>query len=360
MIKKIIKLFTVITMMLILTACGKADNVAEEQTAAAAGLANPWIATTGEEAAALIPNLFAEPEGATGVTWTRTESDKPIVQMAFSLDGLDFIARAQTTGDNPEDLSGLYYDWAVETDVTLAGWAGGQMPAKLHRYAGNNEYADLCTWYDFETGVSYSLGTVAEDLSGFDIQTVAEAIYNAEAEETAEEAGMSYEHIPMDISRCTSLKQIVDQLKKGEGYAKAQIGGIEVLLVTEYAFDMDGSGKFVATDSDIYYMGDDGLPAYAGYVSAGGTAYPLAIADGTLYVGANPYMKKMTLLAGGIVSDEEASVEYGTDGSETFYYHSDIRSVDSDENGQVPDSTVLDRLFEEYESADPIVYTVVE
>ena len=338
---------------------GQSDNSGPGTDSSSAGLANPWVDTTAEEAASLIPNLFTAPEGATDVTWSRTEGDKPLIQMAFKQDRLDFTARAQNTGDTAEDISGMYYDWAVESDVTLAGWAGGQMPAKLHRYAGSGEYADLCTWYDFETGVSYSLGTVAEDLSGFDIQAVAEAIYDPGTEDVTADM-TAEEHVPLDISSCTSFKQITDMLGFGNGYIKTTISDTEVLLVTEYVFDMDGGGHYAATDADIYYMGDDGLPKYAGYVSAGGTAYPLAIADGKLYVGANPYMKKMTLMAGGIVTDEEASVEYGSDGSETYYLSSDTHETVADENGQVPDGTTFETFYEEYEAADTILFTMVE
>lgn len=339
---------------------GQSDNSGPGTDSSPAGLANPWVDTTAEEASSLIPNLFTALEGATDVTWSRTEGDEPLIQMSFKLDGLDLTARAQSTGDTAEDISGLYYDWAVESDVTLAGWAGGQMPAKLYRYAGSGEYADLCTWYDFETGVSYSLGTVAEDLSGFDIQAVAEAIYDYEADNMTSDTAALEEHMPLDISSCTSFKQITDMLRSGSGFIKTTISDTEVLLVTEYVFDIDGGGHYAATDADIYYMGDDGLPKYAGYVSAGGTAYPLSIADGKLYVGANPYMKKMVLMAGGIVADEEASVEYGTDGSETYYLRSDTHATAADENGQVPDSTTLETFYEEYEAADTILFTMVE
>ena len=37
--------------------------------------------------------------------------------------------------------------------------------------------ADLCTWYDIEIGISYSLSTTAKDLDGFDIQGIVEAMY---------------------------------------------------------------------------------------------------------------------------------------------------------------------------------------
>ncbi len=336
------------------------DAPTTQETGSETGMANPWVDCTREEAVTFIPYLFKEPDGATDAAWSRTTDEPPIVQMKFTLDRLEFTARAQTTGDENRDISGMHYDWAVSEDVTLAGWAGGNMPARMHRYAGSDEYADLCTWFDFETGVSYSLSTVADDLSGFDIQAVAEAMYDAEGAEALMNDADVAEHVPMDVSDCTSLKQIIDKLRSGSGYVKTVISGTEVLMVTDYLFDFDGGGSLMAVDADVYYVGDDGLPKYAGYVSAGGTSYPLAIKDGTLYVGANPYMKKMVMLAGGLVVDEEASVEYGTDGSETYYHRSDVRDVSADENGQVPDDTVLTGLFEEYEEAEAIKFEVVK
>ena len=71
----------------------------------------------------------------------------------------------------------MYYEWTQQDDVTLANWADGQMKGKYYRYIGKDEWADLCTWYDEETGISYSVSVSSKDLDGFDLQAIAEALY---------------------------------------------------------------------------------------------------------------------------------------------------------------------------------------
>ncbi len=181
-------------MVLSLSACGsvtasKEAPAAEAATEAAvetateetAGLANPWRDATEEECYRLAGNGFSAPEGATNVKWSimdTGEEYRELVQMTFDLDRLSFTARQQNTGDDPQDISGMFYEWAVEDDVTLANWAGGNMKGTVKRFVGEDRYVDVCTWYDVETGASYSLSTEDKDLDGFDIQAVAEAIYD--------------------------------------------------------------------------------------------------------------------------------------------------------------------------------------
>ena len=161
-------------------------EASESEAGESVGMANPWRDITEEEAIEMIPNLFKIPEGATNVRWSvMGEYDPqsrtlpgPLVQADYDLEGLSFTERAQVTGDTVSDISGMYYDWTVSDDVTLAGWGGGNMKGKAYRYLGDDETADLITWYDVEIGISYSLSTSAPDLDGFDIQAVAEASYD--------------------------------------------------------------------------------------------------------------------------------------------------------------------------------------
>ena len=102
------------------------------------GMANPWRDSTEEEAKELIPRMFAVPDGAEVISWMvlddPTEANgksDPLVDLQFTMDGRIFDARAQITGDDYLDLSGLYYDWTVEDDVTLAKWGFGGEKALL-------------------------------------------------------------------------------------------------------------------------------------------------------------------------------------------------------------------------------------
>ncbi len=178
-------------MILALASCGaqKAEDTqaedakAEETQAEEPQLANPWRDITEDEARELCPNSFGVPEGAENVRWSVMDSAADpsgvpgaLVQLSFDLDGNSFTAREQVTGDKEADQSGMYYDWTVQGDMKLTNW-GGTIEGRYYRFIGETGYADLCTWYDAEAGVSYSVSVTARDLDGFDLQAIAEALY---------------------------------------------------------------------------------------------------------------------------------------------------------------------------------------
>ncbi len=178
------RMITAVLLLAILgfAACTQKGSAVEEtKEPEPARLANPWRSVTEPEAKALCPNSFAAPEGAGNVRWSVMESAAgtsgvlgALVQLSFDLDGNSFTAREQLTGDKEADLSGMYYEWTAQTGGVLANWNGAA--CSCFRYVGENEWADLCAWYDVETGVSYSVGVTAKDLDGFDLQAVAEAL----------------------------------------------------------------------------------------------------------------------------------------------------------------------------------------
>lgn len=146
------------------------------------GMPNPWRDITEQEAKELIPDLFTAPEEATDIYWSVMDAGidssalpGPLVQLKFDLYGMSFTERARATEDENEDISGMYYDWTVSEDVTFETSGGNTIEGKTSRFIGEDESADLVTWYDAETSVSYSLSTVAADLDGFDITAVAGA-----------------------------------------------------------------------------------------------------------------------------------------------------------------------------------------
>ena len=158
------------------------DATAEEQEV---GMANPWVEITEEEAVANCNRLFRAPEGATVLGWSKLDGseenssvDKPLIQLEFEMDGMIFTARAQDGVEQDMEQNGLYVEWTDEEEVTLANWGGGQMPATIRRSVNDSGMVDLCAWYDIEIGINYTLSTAAEDLEGFDIQAVAEQMYN--------------------------------------------------------------------------------------------------------------------------------------------------------------------------------------
>ncbi len=335
------------------------EDDAEETEDNKTGMANPWTDITEEEAAELIPDGIHEPDGATNVIWSRMDAeDEPLVQLSFDLDGMNYTVREQITNDDKKDISGMYYEWTVEDEVMTTSWGEGILEGKTFRYIGEDEFVDLITWYNRETGVSYSLSTSAKDLDGFDIQGIAEAVYDP-GTKACEEEELSFEeeHIPMDITGCDTFTQIVDKLPAEAGFANVVVNDVDVLLVTEYIYDYEGNETYAAIDSEVYYYNEDGIPTYAGFVTAGGTAYPLSVKDGKLYAGGNHYIKGYTLSEGKMVIDEEAYVEYDANGEPTYYVSSDIKEVEAGENGVVSDDTILNRLYDEYFDADMIVFS---
>ncbi len=91
-----------------------------------------------------------------------------------------------------------------------------------------------------------------------------------------------------------NLKKYEDQIDyeapKGAYIAFVDINngkkGEDALLIApgEYVFDDSEGGKF-ATEATVYGFDEDGRIKEYGYVTSGGTAYPLSVGDGCLYYG---------------------------------------------------------------------------
>ncbi len=162
-----------------------------EEEGSAVGMANPWVAITEEEAESHCVRLFKIPDGAELIDWMMLEGSEsesvvgePLIQLSFTTDDPEMVfqARAQQGAPEDKDIAGLYVEWAAEDEATLANWGGGHMPAKCFRSVSDTGMVDLITWYDVEIGILYTLSTAAEDLDGFDIRAVAEAMYDPDNE----------------------------------------------------------------------------------------------------------------------------------------------------------------------------------
>ena len=159
----------------------------------------------------------------------------------------------------------------------------------------------------------------------------------------------------VDISGCDTFTQIVDKLDAGKAYANTKIWDTDVLLVASGAYEWE-SGKDAAIDADIFIY-KDSAPAYLATVSAGGTAYPLAVKDGYLYVGGNHFMTAYLIDSGSFIEVEEGYVKYDKDGNETYYYktcNSQFEDYD-----QATAKSNLDELFNAQQSADVIEFQIV-
>lgn len=383
--KKILTATTLVTVALFAAACGSQTGDApqtadvEESTADTAeteetnvGMANPWRDCTEEEATQYTVNGFKAPEGATNVRWSLMEAADPntlpgtMVQLTYDLDNAEITAREQAvSGEEITDISGAYYDWTVSNEGTLANWAGGYMPFKSYRYVGDNEYVDLILWFDIETGYAYSVCAQAPDLDGFDIQAVAEQMYDPEkqewasipddeSEENPEYTGEAIEGYAedvapsIDISGCDTFTQIVDKkLEDGMGYANASLLDTDVLLVSSGVFD-DLEGGYNAIDAAVFEY-KDGVPFEVGKICSGGTAYPISVNNGYLYTGSNHWICKYAMADDKLMIMERASVEYDTDGNGTYHYESedggDYSSIDSAEAEKIFDD-LMSEMFD--------------
>ncbi|MBQ3404591.1 MAG: S-layer homology domain-containing protein [Oscillospiraceae bacterium] len=171
------------------------------------------------------------------------------------------------------------------------------------------------------------------------------------------------EHPIIDVKGCETFTQIVDEkLEAGMGYATVTIDGTDVLLVSSGTFNNNPEGEpfEAAIDAEVYFYGADGSIGYMGYLRAGGTAYPLAIGDGKLFVGRNHGMAKYTVDPdlGVALIDNEAWVEFDSEGNETYHHRSDV-SGSMGEDGVLPDDSVMKQYLEEYGSAEVIEFSTV-
>ncbi len=149
-------------------------------------IANPMRDITEGESHKLCNHSLGVPENAKNAAWSAIETDSSdnsgtLVQLNFDLDNNSYTARAQKT-DNPDaDISGMYYEWSAKNIMSLTNWK--QIKGTYYRWfdkSSSEGYADLCTWYDAETGISYSLSVTADDLDGFDLQAIVEYLYAPE------------------------------------------------------------------------------------------------------------------------------------------------------------------------------------
>ena len=264
------------------------EEAAEEE--GFVGMANPWVDITEEEAKELIPRLFKAPEGAEVLGWMKCEDladpDKgmgPVVQLSFILDDRSYTARAQMGAGEDTDLGGNYVEWTYgPEDCTLTNWGGAT--GKMYRSVNDSGYVDEFTWRDIEIGTMYSLSIAAENLDGFDIQAIVEAMYDPANEPMGDYGPEDFLQEQSGKTSFESLDEVKAALKMGQGYAYIKLKGSDedVLAVTDLVFEADHS----AAEASLYRV-SDGKVKHLGIVTGNGSAYPLRLSDGVIYAGDN-------------------------------------------------------------------------
>ena len=158
-----------------------------------------------------------------------------------------------------------------------------------------------------------------------------------------------------DITGCDTFTQIVDTLTDGMGYANVTLGDTDVLLVSTGTYEWE-PGSFAGIDAEIYCYRDQ-APAYLGTVSAGGTAYPLSVKDGQLYVGGNHFMSTYLVDGGYLIETEEAYVQYDSHGNGTYYYRTCNSQFEDYDEDSAKDR--FDDMFTAMGSAEMISFQTV-
>lgn len=172
--------------------CGKSENAKgttkveetteqkSETTEENAEIANPWVESDKEGVTAATNIELNAPEDAEDIVYAYLTGEN-LAQVTFSRGNQNWIYRA-VMSDSFDDISGMYYDWANEENVTVSG-----REAVLLDYSSDQETVWMINWYDAVPGVMYSLSvtvTNAEDLDGLDMQGMAESLYVPMQDET--------------------------------------------------------------------------------------------------------------------------------------------------------------------------------
>ncbi len=162
--------------MLIIFACAVLFSLAgcgqsvDSQTQAE--VPNPVTEVTQQQLLEKTGISFAVPEGVENVIYSYIDTgdgQPATAQMCFSLDGIDYTARAVSSdvpGDTLPDISGLYYDWE-QSDTAQVGYNSAQ----LFLNEGEQGYV---TWYDYAPGLLYCVsmgsGASADALTAIAVQ----------------------------------------------------------------------------------------------------------------------------------------------------------------------------------------------
>jgi|GEM_PF-1431502 len=138
-------------------------------------IANPWVDMTAEELEQASGVRLGVPEGAEDIIW-RWLADESLAEMQFTLDGDEYCARVKPAAleeGQLENISGMYFAWENEEEVTIGGCHGTIDQAQT----GSEEFVELCQWYDIAPGLMYSLSAYTTDVDGLDLVAVAGIVY---------------------------------------------------------------------------------------------------------------------------------------------------------------------------------------
>lgn len=325
-----------------------------------AGIANPWTATDREGILQSLGFSMDAPEGAKNVSYQMNESEG-LGEMSFSYGEpeLEYTYRMKAAVEF-EDISGLNYNWSLEESGAVS-----YCDAKLYRTNSDGKTIDLCLWFDAAPGMMYSLSTSDEDLDGFDITAIADQIFVPTQGDAGVEAPSNFLEAKLQRYSFDSYDEIISLLDKGNAYAKVKIYGYddELLVIAEGAYD-NLDGNMAAIEASVYRY-NDGKAVNVGNIYSSGTAYPISMdSEGKVYSGGNHEVSVecisaessavMSLIYAYESFDESGNATYGGFVRDNNSLENDGKDIAED------DPSVLQGLYEEFQKATPINYTVVE
>ena len=160
--------------------------------------------------------------------------------------------------------------------------------------------------------------------------------------------------VPLD--GCDTFTDVVDKnLGNGQAYANITLGDTDVLLLSDDAFEFEGTAQ--AVSAEVFYY-NEGKPAYAGFVRSGGSANPLMINDGKLYAAGHHYVGRFIISNGEVEIDGEAFVTYDVDGNPTWHYNAD-GGTDYSTLDQESAQKAFDDLYAEYMDGEIVEFSIV-
>ena len=164
---------------------------------------------------------------------------------------------------------------------------------------------------------------------------------------------IAIDYSKVDLSKYATFTKMIDDFKPGMGYANEPVGDTDVFFVSSACYNGENDTKN-AIDSSLFVYDNDSI-VMIGQVASIGTAYPVTINDGYIYVGGHHEVFKYTVKEGKLILSEEASEVFDTAGNATYYY-----AKDGSEAEEVKDDSNLTRIFDEYFSGKPVEYSVVQ
>ena len=157
----------------------------------------------------------------------------------------------------------------------------------------------------------------------------------------------------VDLSKYETFTKMINDFKPGMGYANEPVGDTDVFFVSSGCYDGENGTKN-AIDSSLFIYDNDKI-VFLDQIASSGTAYPVSLNDGFIYVGGHHNVFKYTVKEGKLILSEEASEVFDSAGNATYYY-----GADGAEAKEAKDNSDLTRLFDEYFAGKPVEYSVVQ